>query len=148
MRSKGYEIKAPRDGAEYGRNARGNSDLGPENSISGVFLYTLGEKYRNLSRNLPHTVATASPCPQTRDSNPPPYVRIVYDETHRGKWYMQLSIASRAHVAHLLGYLEHHTPSTDGSFGVCIASGTGVFVSKVPTTPARNDSPSSDVDTP
>ena len=84
----------------------------------------------------------------TRDSNPPPYVRIVYDETHRGKWYMQLSIASMAHLAHLLGYLEHHTPSTDGSFGVCIAGGTGVFVSKVPTTPAPNDSLGSDVDSP
>ena len=32
-------------------------------------------------------------------------------------------------VVHLIAYLEHHEPTTDGSFGICIASGTGNFIS-------------------
>ena len=82
----------------------------------------------------------------TPDSNPPPYVRIVYDETHRGKWYMQLSIQSMAHLAHILGYLEHLTPPTQTrTVPSESASRTEQeSVSNVPT----NHSPNSDVDTP
>lgn len=39
-----------------------------------------------------------------------------------------MSLADRAT---LIAYLEHHAPTTDGSFSVCIAGGNGVFVSKV-----------------
>ncbi|KAF8957766.1 hypothetical protein BDZ97DRAFT_1924275 [Flammula alnicola] len=28
----------------------------------------------------------------------------------------------------LLGYLEHHAPTTDGSFSICFAGGDGVFI--------------------
>jgi hypothetical protein len=34
-------------------------------------------------------------------------------------------------IPNLLGQLEHHSPQTDGSFGICTANGSGVFVSKV-----------------
>ena len=31
----------------------------------------------------------------------------------------------------LIGYLEHHNPTTDGSVAICMAGGNGVFVQKV-----------------
>jgi len=37
---------------------------------------------------------------------------------------------SVANHATLIGYLEHHATTTDGSFAMCIAGGNGVFVSK------------------
>ena len=36
-----------------------------------------------------------------------------------------------ANSPNLLGYLEHHSPTSDGSFSICIAGGIGSFVSKV-----------------
>ncbi|KAG6828544.1 hypothetical protein H0H92_007622 [Tricholoma furcatifolium] len=66
------------------------------------------------------------------DPTPPPYAApTVHDETHRGIWYPSPSIASMGHVPHLLGYIEHHPSSTDGSFAICIAGGQGVFVKQV-----------------
>jgi hypothetical protein len=41
---------------------------------------------------------------------PPPYARTVYDETFRGKYFMEPSIASMANNPNLLAYLEHHAP--------------------------------------
>src|SRR5271167_3207160 len=68
----------------------------------------------------------------TPDSEPPEYTpRVVYDETHRGKWYAQLDITSMAQVPHIIAYLQHHSPDSDGSFAICIANGQGIFVSKV-----------------
>ena len=65
-------------------------------------------------------------------SEPPPaYFPTIYDETHRARHYMEPSIMSIANRATLIAYLEHHAPTTDGSFSVCISGGTGVFVSKV-----------------
>jgi len=64
-------------------------------------------------------------------SEPPAYVPIIYDETHRAKHYMEPSIMSLANRATLIAYLQHHAPTTDGSFSVAIAGGDGVFVSKV-----------------
>ncbi|PPR01013.1 hypothetical protein CVT26_015614 [Gymnopilus dilepis] len=61
---------------------------------------------------------------------PPPYVRTVYDETLRSKFYPLPSIDSIANACNLLGHLEHHSPSTDGSFSICVANGRGVFISK------------------
>jgi hypothetical protein len=71
-----------------------------------------------------------------QSGNPPPYQansspRVVYDETHRGKWYMKPSIMSMAHIAHFKAYIEHHSPDTDGTFTFCISNGNGIFVSKV-----------------
>lgn len=87
------------------------------------------------------------PRPQNHQSSkPPPYsasssnsspiqsdspVRVVYDETFRGKSYMQPSIMSMAAVPHIKAYLEHHSPDTDGTFTICIANGIGIFVSMV-----------------
>jgi hypothetical protein len=64
--------------------------------------------------------------------SPPPYVRVIYDETHRGKWYGQASIVSLANHPNFLGQLEHHSPDTDGSFSICVAQGQGIFVAQVP----------------
>lgn len=66
-------------------------------------------------------------------SQPPTYtpIAVLYDETHRGRWDQTLSIASMGQVAHLYAHLEHHNPTTDGSFAICIAGGTGTFISNV-----------------
>lgn len=66
---------------------------------------------------------------------PPPYIRTVYDETHRGIWFQQPSIMSIADRPNLLGHLEHHAPTTDGSFAIAVASGQGSFVSQVRAQP-------------
>ncbi|RDB23868.1 hypothetical protein Hypma_009203 [Hypsizygus marmoreus] len=71
--------------------------------------------------------------PQARSGAPPPYsgpLRTVYDETHRGVWHPELSIDSLGNAANLLGYLENHSPTTDGSFSICFAGGSGVFISQ------------------
>lgn len=67
------------------------------------------------------------------ESDPPPYARarVVYDDTYRNRIYASPSIMSMAQVSHVLGFLEHHSPNTDGSFGICVAQGEGIFVSKV-----------------
>ncbi|KAF8987510.1 hypothetical protein BDQ17DRAFT_1374991 [Cyathus striatus] len=61
---------------------------------------------------------------------PPPYIQTLYDETHRSKYYQEPRIMSMAHRPNLIGYLEHHAPTTDGSFSICVASGEGVFISE------------------
>jgi hypothetical protein len=61
---------------------------------------------------------------------PPPYVRTVYDETLRSKFYGSPSIDSIANRPNLIGHLQHHSPDTDGSFSICIAGGEGVFISQ------------------
>ncbi|KAF9459731.1 hypothetical protein BDZ94DRAFT_1324562 [Collybia nuda] len=66
----------------------------------------------------------------TEEPSPPPYIPVLYDETHRGRWTMAPEIASMGHLANLTGYLEHHAPTTDGSFGICVAGGEGHFVSQ------------------
>ncbi|KAF8799947.1 hypothetical protein BYT27DRAFT_7175872 [Phlegmacium glaucopus] len=67
----------------------------------------------------------------TSDSAPPPaYLRTIYDETLRSRFYMNPCINSMANSPNLVGYLEHHAPTTDGSFSICVAGGEGVFISK------------------
>ena len=63
--------------------------------------------------------------------DPPPYFRTVYDETLRSISYLEPSIMSMANNPTLLGQLENYSPTTDGSFSVCIAGGHGVFISQV-----------------
>jgi hypothetical protein len=58
-------------------------------------------------------------------------IPVLYDETHRGKWYMDPQVNSMGSSPNLLGYLEHHAPNTDGSFGICLAGGNATLVSKV-----------------
>lgn len=71
------------------------------------------------------------------ESDPPPtytpstVIPTLYDDTHRGVWALEYSIMSMGHRANLIGYLEHHDPTSDGSFAICIAGGTGACVSKV-----------------
>lgn len=67
---------------------------------------------------------------------PPPYsetdtIPTLYDDTHRGLWGFDYSVGTIGNSANLIGYLEHHDPQTDGSFGICVAGGNGVCVSKV-----------------
>ncbi|KAH9971778.1 hypothetical protein BJV74DRAFT_905487 [Russula compacta] len=50
-------------------------------------------------------------------------VPVLYDETHHGKCYVAPEVASMGKSANLMGYLEHHAPTTDGSFAICIAGG-------------------------
>jgi len=60
--------------------------------------------------------------------SPPP---TLYDETYRSISYPEPCIGSIANNPNLVGRLEHHSPTTDGSFSICIASGRGVFISQV-----------------
>jgi len=73
--------------------------------------------------------------PSTQAETAPSYatsVATLYDETHRGKWagLAQPSIASMGNRANLIGFLEHHSNDTDGSFAICMAGGSGNFISK------------------
>ena len=63
------------------------------------------------------------------DDAPPAYIRTVYDDTYRARWYIEPSIMSTANSPNLLGHLEHHSTQTD--FAICVVNGSGVFVSKV-----------------
>ncbi|KAI9740338.1 MAG: hypothetical protein M1834_004917 [Cirrosporium novae-zelandiae] len=58
-----------------------------------------------------------------------PKVPVLYDDTHRG-CHGSASVHSMANNATLIGYLQHHFSSTDGSFSICIAGGQGNVVSK------------------
>ncbi|VDC01987.1 unnamed protein product [Peniophora sp. CBMAI 1063] len=64
--------------------------------------------------------------------DPPAFIDIptVHDDTHRGKWPNNLSIMSMGNRPNLIGYLQHHSPTTDGSVAICLAGGNGVFVQK------------------
>ncbi|GLB44181.1 hypothetical protein LshimejAT787_1601110 [Lyophyllum shimeji] len=67
------------------------------------------------------------------EPEPPPYappIRTAHDETYRAVGHRRLCIESVANRPNLLGYLEYHSPTTDGSFAICIAGGAGVFVSE------------------
>ena len=64
------------------------------------------------------------------DKSPEASVPTLYDETHRGIWHLEPHIASIGHRVCLIAHLEHHKPTTDGSFGVCIAGGSGNFISQ------------------
>ncbi|CAD6589576.1 MAG: hypothetical protein ASARMPREDX12_003887 [Alectoria sarmentosa] len=54
----------------------------------------------------------------------------LYDETHRGIWHMKPHVNSFGNAPSLIAHLEHYDPTTDGSFAVCIAAGSGNFISK------------------
>ena len=65
-----------------------------------------------------------------RPSSSVQHISTLHDEKHRGIWRSRLQILSLANSAALIAYLEHHDPSTDGGFAVCIAAGNGNFVSQ------------------
>ncbi|KAF4623911.1 hypothetical protein D9613_001418 [Agrocybe pediades] len=67
---------------------------------------------------------------QTSLPPPPSYVHTLYDETFRSRTFQNPSIMSMANAPNLIGRLEYHSPTTDGSFSICIAGGEGAFVSK------------------
>lgn len=77
------------------------------------------------SSTLAITTTSASPV-QLRSAS-----RTVYDDTHQTKTVNAPSIYSMAHRPSLLAYLEHHSPSSDGSFSICVSNGSGAFISKV-----------------
>jgi hypothetical protein len=66
-------------------------------------------------------------------SETPSYVpiQVLFDETFHGRWEMSPSIDSMGNLASFYGRLEHHSPSTDGTFAICMAGGAGNFVTKV-----------------
>ncbi|CAA7263948.1 unnamed protein product [Cyclocybe aegerita] len=70
--------------------------------------------------------------PTTMSTEPPAYPDIptLYDETHRGKWPFQPEVATVGNSANMLGYLEHHASTTDGSFAICMAGGSENLVSQ------------------
>ena len=57
--------------------------------------------------------------------------RIIYDDTQRNNRVPNPCIYSMASRPSLLGYLEYHSNSTDGSFPICVANGEGSFISQV-----------------
>ncbi|KAI0248879.1 hypothetical protein BJV78DRAFT_1130587 [Lactifluus subvellereus] len=57
-------------------------------------------------------------------------IPVLHDETHHENWYSQPQINSIGNLPNLTGYLEHHAPSTDGSFAIYIAPGNVTLVSK------------------
>lgn len=58
------------------------------------------------------------------------HIPTLYDETHRGIRHSSLEILSIGNSPALIAHLEHHEPTTDGSFAVCIAAGNGSFISQ------------------
>jgi len=62
--------------------------------------------------------------------NSPKIIPTLYDETFRGVAAHTFNVATVGDLANLIGHLEHHSPDTDGSFGICVAGGTGALVSK------------------
>ncbi|RDB23873.1 hypothetical protein Hypma_009204 [Hypsizygus marmoreus] len=73
---------------------------------------------------------TSSTRPAFGPPRPPAPPRTVYDETSRGIRQGPLQISSMATLSNLVGYLENPSPGTDGSFLICIAGGSGVFISE------------------
>lgn len=72
-----------------------------------------------------------------QSERPPAYdsrVRTVHDQTHRGIWHMQPTIASMGNRPNLIGHLDRYSWTTDGSFSICVAGGVGVFISEVSNT--------------
>jgi hypothetical protein len=55
------------------------------------------------------------PVNESEGHSPPPYVRVIYDETHRGKWYDKASIMSVAN--HINRYARYQ-----GLFSVAYAT--------------------------
>ena len=79
------------------------------------------------------TLHTETQTPNKSSSKPPSTTEsptTLYDETHRGVWHLEPGIASLANSPSLIAHHEHHEPTKDGSFALCIANGTGNFISK------------------
>ncbi|KAL0570913.1 hypothetical protein V5O48_011053 [Marasmius crinis-equi] len=57
-------------------------------------------------------------------------IPTLYDETNSGKWHSEAQINGVGNQANLTGQLEHHVPSTDGSFPICVVSGNVTLVSR------------------
>jgi hypothetical protein len=57
--------------------------------------------------------------------------RLVYDETGSGKSVDCPEIRSSAQNAALVGLLEHHQETTEGSYSIVLADGDGTFISPV-----------------
>lgn len=57
-------------------------------------------------------------------------IPTFYDEAHRGIWHEAPEIPSLRTQTALNSHLEHHEITTDGSFGICIAGGAGVYIDR------------------
>lgn len=85
-----------------------------------------------LSRIFLIFLVSYSPASANANVPPPPYTaRTVYDETHRAVNHDEPRIDSVANLSNLIGYFDHPTPASDGSFAICIAGGIGNFIKKV-----------------
>ncbi|KAF8889202.1 hypothetical protein CPB84DRAFT_1749384 [Gymnopilus junonius] len=62
---------------------------------------------------------------------PAPYAQAIYGATLRSVRYGAPVIARMANTPNLVGHLDHHSPTRDGSFWICAANGEGVSASKV-----------------
>jgi len=79
----------------------------------------------------PSSWIAPSPSPIASSPSSQSAARIIYDDTQCKKEISHPSIYSMASRASLLGYLEHHSENTDGSFHICVANGEGSFISQV-----------------
>ncbi|KAH9484604.1 hypothetical protein JR316_0004086 [Psilocybe cubensis] len=75
-------------------------------------------------------MSKTKPQRQAQNSSKQSHYNTIYDETFRSVHYDNPAIASMANHPNLVGKLEHHAPTTDGSFSICIANGRGVFISR------------------
>ncbi|KAF9560289.1 hypothetical protein CPC08DRAFT_723452 [Agrocybe pediades] len=68
-----------------------------------------------------------------KSSTPPPpsyVIPTLYDETFRSRSHIAPTIMSMGNRPNLIGYLDHHAPTTDGSFSMVIIPGDGAFISQ------------------
>src|SRR5271155_2828331 len=81
---------------------------------------------------LPAAWTATSPSAITLSPSSRSSARVIYDDTQRNKEVPHPSIYSMASRPSLIGHLEHHSNSTDGSFRICVANGEGSFISQAP----------------
>ena len=55
----------------------------------------------------------------------------LFDETFRNKSIQIVDVATMGNRPNLIGFVEHHSSTTDGSFAICLAGGSEVVIKKV-----------------
>ena len=58
-------------------------------------------------------------------------IPTLFDETHRHKSIQIVDVATMGNRPNLIGFIEHHSSTTDGSFAICLAGGSEVVIKKV-----------------
>ncbi|KAG9039911.1 hypothetical protein FRB95_004383 [Tulasnella sp. JGI-2019a] len=64
-----------------------------------------------------------STTPNPAAAPPPPAVPTLYDETNRGMSAPEdPALLTLSPGVNLIAFMEHHDPTTDGSFGICVSN--------------------------